>query len=161
AVRKQIQMVDPTLAVTAVESMEHYVETALARPRLYASLLGTFAALALTLAAVGLYGLIAYTVSRRTREIGIRMALGARSSDVLGSVLGQGMRLTAIGLALGILGAFGSVRFLDKLLYGVGATDPSTFALVAAVLTVIALVAVYVPAQRASKVDPMVSLRYE
>lgn len=160
-VRKQIQQVDPTLAVTAVESMEHYVDTALARPRLYAWLLGTFAALALTLAAVGLYGLIAYTVSRSTREIGIRMALGARSRDVLGSVVGQGMRLTATGLAVGVLAAFGLVRFLDSFLYGVGAADPATFVLVAAVLSVIALTAVYVPARRASKVDPMVSLRYE
>lgn len=161
AIRKDVQQVDPTLAITAVESMEHYVDTALARPRLYAWLLGTFAALALALAAVGLYGLIAYMVTRRTREIGIRMALGAQSKDVLGSVLGQGMRLTTIGLTAGIVCAFGLVRFLRSLLYGVGATDMATFVTVAALLAAIALVAVYVPARRASKVDPMVSLRYQ
>jgi putative ABC transport system permease protein len=161
AIRKNIQQVDPTQAVTAIETMQQYVATALARPRLYAWLLGTFASLALILAAVGLYGLIAYAVSRRTHEIGIRMALGARPTDVLRSVLKHGMRLTLAGLAVGVVCATALVRLLTSLLYGVGASDLTTFGVVAALLAVVALVAVYVPARRASRVDPMVSLRYE
>ncbi len=161
AIRKNIQQVDPTQAVTSIETMQQYVDTALARPRLYAWLLGTFAGLALILAAVGLYGLIAYAVTRRTHEIGIRMALGAQPPDVLRSILSDGMRLTLIGLVVGVMFAIALVRLLNSLLYGVGANDLTTYAAVAALLAVVALIAVYVPARRASRVDPMVSLRYE
>jgi predicted permease len=161
AIRKNIEQVDPTQAVTAVQTMQQYVATALARPRLYAWLLGSFAGLALLLAAVGLYGLMAYTVSGRTHEIGIRMALGARPAEVVSSVLMQGMRLTLAGLAVGVTGAIALVRLLASLLYGVGANDFANYAAVAALLAVVALIAVYVPARRASRVDPMVSLRHE
>jgi putative ABC transport system permease protein len=161
AIRKNIQQVDPTQALTAVQGMQQYVTTALARPRLYAWLLGTFAGLALILAAVGLYGLVSYTVSRRTREIGIRMALGAQRFNILRWILNQGMRLTLAGLAAGVISAAALVRLLSSLLYGVGARDVATYAVVAALLMVVALIAVYVPARRASRVDPMVSLRYE
>ena len=147
--------------MTAVQSMQQYVSIALARPRLYASLLGTFAGLALILAVVGLYGLIAYAVTRRTHEIGIRMALGAQPTDVLRSILNQGMLLTLAGLAIGGLGSVALVRLLKTLLYGVSANDGTTYATVGILLVLVTLIAVYVPARRASKVDPMVSLRYE
>ncbi len=161
SIRKGIQQVDPTQALTSIQTMQQYVTTALARPKLYAWLLGTFASLALILAAVGLYGLIAYTVTRRTHEIGIRMALGAQSTDVLRSILSHGMRLTLTGLAIGAIGAFGLVRLFSSLLYGVGARDLTTYAAVTALLGSVALIAVYVPARRASRVDPMASLRFE
>lgn len=161
AIRCEIQQVDPNQAATAIQTMEQYVSTSLARPRLYAILLGTFAALALLLASVGLYGLIAYAVSRRTHEIGIRMALGARPSDVLRSILCQGARLALLGLALGIAGAIALTRLIANLLYGVGASDVKTYGAVAVLLGGIALLAAYFPARRASRVDPMVALRYE
>jgi len=161
AIRKEIQQVDPTQAVTAVQTMDQYVATAVARPRLYATLLGTFAFLALMLAAVGLYGLIAYAVTRRTHEIGIRMALGAPPVDVLRSIVAEGMRLTLVGLALGIVSAIALSRFITNLLYGVDAVDLNTYAGVAGLLALITLLAVYVPARRAARVDPMLALRYE
>ena len=160
-IRKDIQQVDPAQALTSIQTMQQYVTTALARPKLYTWLLGTFAGLALVLAAVGLYGLLAYTVSRRTREIGIRIALGAQSTDVWRSILNHGMRLTLAGLAVGIVCAFGLVRLLSSLLYGVSAYDLATYAAITVLLVATALIAVYVPARRASRVDPMVSLRYE
>jgi ABC-type antimicrobial peptide transport system permease subunit len=124
-------------------------------------LLSGFGTLALLLAAVGLYGVISYAVSRRTREVGIRMALGARHGDVLGLVVGEGFRLALIGVAVGLAAAFGATRFLGGMLYRVSPTDPLTFVLVPAVLTAVAVVASYVPARRASRVDPMTALRYE
>src|SRR5437867_3214706 len=161
AIRREVQQVDPTQAVTAVQPMEQYISAALARPRLYAVLLGTFASLALLLAAVGLYGLIAYAVSRRTHEIGIRMALGAQPRDVLRSTLWQGAILALAGLVLGTMGAIALTRFVASLLYGVSASDPATYTGVAALLGGVALIAAYVPARRASRVDPRVALRYE
>lgn len=161
AVRHEIQQVDRTQPVTAIQPMEEYVSTALARPRLYAILVGGFASLALLLAAVGLYGLIAYSVSRRTHEIGVRMALGAEPRHVLTSILGEGARLVIAGLALGAICAAALSRIVENLLYGVTAGDPWTYAGAAILLGTVALIAAYLPAQRAASVDPTVALRYE
>ena len=123
--------------------------------------LATFAAIAVVLAAIGLYGVIAYTVAQRTREIGIRTALGARPREVARLVLGQSMRTVALGLVVGVGGALAVSRLLSTLLYGVGATDPLTFVGVTLLLAAVAALASYVPARRAARVDPMVALRYE
>ena len=161
AIRREVRQVDPRQPVADVQPMAQYVSSALARPRLYAVLLGAFALLALLLAAVGLYGLMAYAVSRRTHEIGVRMALGAQPRDVLTSILGEGARLAVTGLALGAICAVALSRVVGNLLYGVTAGDPLTYASAAALLGGVALIAAYLPARRASMVDPMVALRYE
>jgi putative ABC transport system permease protein len=156
-----VHQLDPNQPVTTIQSMDQYVSTAQARPRLYAVLLGTFAALALVLAAIGLYGLMAYAVTRRTHEIGIRMALGAQPGEVLRATLSQGVRLTALGLAIGLVCAFVLRRFVANLLYGVSAEDFGTYGSVALLLGVVAIIAAYLPARRASRVDPMIALKYE
>jgi ABC-type antimicrobial peptide transport system permease subunit len=122
-------------------------------------LLGTFAVLALILAAIGLYGVMSYLVGRRTREIGVRMALGAQQSNVLSLIMKEGTKLTLIGMLLGALAAFGLTRWMSSLLYGVGPDDPLTFMCVAALLALVALTAYYIPARRASKIDPILALR--
>jgi len=160
-VRKEVAEMDKDLPVYGVKTFNQYLGQGFAQPRFLTLLLGIFAALALGLAAIGLYGLVSYSASRRTHEIGIRMALGAEKREVLRLVVGQGFRLTIIGLSIGIAGSFAVTRFLSSLLYGVKPTDPLTFTAVTFVLVGVAVLASYIPARRATKVDPTVALRHE
>jgi putative ABC transport system permease protein len=161
AVRNAIQKVNKDQPVMRIETMEQVVAASLAQSRFAAALLSLFAALALVLAAVGIYGVMAYDVADRTREIGVRMALGAEARDVLRLIIGQGLKLVLIGVALGLIVALTLTRLMKALLFGVSATDPLTFGVVAALLAAIALLACWLPARRATKVDPMVALKYE
>ncbi|MCI0347948.1 MAG: ABC transporter permease [Acidobacteriales bacterium] len=161
AVRDAIRSVDPDQAVFEVATMEGLLAESIAKRRFVMLLLAVFAALALALAAIGIYGVMAYTVAQRTQEIGIRMALGAQTRDVLRLVVGQGMRLALFGVGIGLIAAIGLTRLMTTLLFGVSATDLLTFALIAAVLMFVALLACWVPARRAAKVDPMIALRCE
>jgi len=161
AARKEVQGIDPDQPVAAVKTMEQWLETAVAAPRYRTSLIGLFALVALILACTGIYGVMSYSVTQRTHEIGVRMALGARRFDVLKLVVRQGMALVVVGVLLGVVAAIGLTRVMSSLLFGVTAKDPLTFVAVAAVLTVVAFIACYLPARRATKVDPLVALRYE
>jgi putative ABC transport system permease protein len=161
AVRKEVQGVDPDQPIAAVQTMEQWLETSTAGPRYRTTLLTLFALVALVLASTGIYGVMSYSVSQRTHEIGVRMALGARQLDVMKLVVRQGMALVIVGVGLGLLGSFALTRVLSTLLFGVTARDPFTFVAVAALLTFVAFVACYIPARRATKVDPLVALRYE
>jgi putative ABC transport system permease protein len=161
AVKEQIWAVDKDQTIWAVRTMEELVARWLAPRRFNLWLLGVFAALALALASVGIYGVISYAVSQRAREIGVRMALGAQPRDILKLIVGQGLALTLGGVAVGLLASFALTRWMESLLFGVSATDPLTFAGVALLLTVVALLACYVPARRATKVDPLLALRSE
>ncbi|HKV25421.1 MAG TPA: ABC transporter permease [Candidatus Acidoferrum sp.] len=161
AVRRAANEVDSNLPLSHVSTQTQVIDKALAQERLIALVSSFFALLALALACIGLYGLISYEVSRRTREIGIRMALGARRADVLRRVIGQGMTPALLGLGAGIIGALGFTRLLSSLLFGVKPTDPLTFIVVSLALTGVAAVACYIPARRAMRVDPMIALRYE
>jgi len=161
AVRMLVNQLDPTQSITAVKTMEDYLSEEMARPRLYASLVAAFAALALLLAAVGLYGLVAYIVGQRTHEIGIRVALGAQRASVLGMVLEEGARLAVLGLILGVAAALALGRLLTALLFGVTTTDPLTYLAVSLLLLIVALAAAVIPARRAALIDPTVALRYE
>jgi predicted permease len=161
AARQAIWSVHPGVSISGTTTMAAAVDRALARPRFQSALLASFAALALVLAAGGIYGVMSYAVSRRTREIGLRLTLGAARGDVLRLILGQALRRLAIGAAIGLAGAWLSMRALTTLLYGVQPTDPLTFAAVPAILTLTALAASYVPARRASRVDPMVAMRVD
>ena len=159
--RGVVRGMDPTVPLSSVLTMDDVVTTAQSRPRFLTLLLALFSALALVLSAVGIYGLMAYAVTQRTNEIGIRMALGAQPGTVLRLILGQGMRLAFVGMAVGVILAFGLTQLMASLLYGVTPTDPATFAGVALVLTGAVLAACYIPARRAMRVDPIVALRYE
>jgi predicted permease len=161
AVQGEIRALDPKLPIYNVKTLEQYRRDALSDMRIQAILVGGFGLLAMMLASLGLYGVLSYSVAQRTQEIGIRMALGATSSDVLRLVVRQGCKLVAIGIVLGSAGAFAAARLLKSLLYGVNATDPLTFIAVAMLLTFVAVFACWMPARRATKVDPLVALRCE
>ena len=152
---------DKELSMFNVRTMDEYVGASLGQSRFDALLLTLFAALALALTMVGIYGVMAYTVAQRTREIGIRIALGASRSDVSRMILGRGFIITGLGLLIGIAGALALTRFLSSLLYQVKPVDPITFAAVPVLLGAISLLASYIPAWRAARVDPIVALRYE
>jgi putative ABC transport system permease protein len=161
SVRNAVASVNPSLQPANFLTMGQLVSDSVSRPRFNTVLLTAFAALALALSAVGIYGVIAYSVSQRTHEIGMRMALGARKGDVLRLVLRQGMTPAGVGAALGLVGAWAATRLMSGLLFEVSATDPATFVALTLTLMTIALLACYIPARRATKVDPMVALRCE
>ena len=161
AVRREVRAVDPDLPVYAVRTMDEVMAKAVSQRRFSMVLLGVFASIALALSAVGIYGVMAYSVSQRTHEIGVRMALGAQPGDVLRMVIAQGLILIFSGMAAGLAGAFIVTRFLSGLLFNVSPRDPVTFIGITLLLAAVALLACYVPARRATKVDPMIALRYE
>ncbi len=165
AIRSQITQMDASLPLYNIRTMEQILADSIATPRFNMLLMGVFAVVALLLAAIGIYGVMSYAVTQRTHEIGIRMALGASSGDVLGMIVRQGMVLTLVGVAAGLAMSFGLAwwisTLLSELLYEVGGTDPITFGIIALILSAVALVACFVPARRATRVDPMVALRYE
>ncbi len=161
AVAGAVHQVDPEIPIVDVLTMEDLISNSLSQQHMTMLLLAAFAGLALVLASVGIYSVLSYAVRRRLREIGIRMALGAQARDVLSMILGYGAKLAAIGVGIGALSAFGLTRLMTSQLFGITATDPVTFATVALLLVLIALAACYLPARRATKVDPMVALRYE
>ena len=161
AVRKQVQTIDPNLPLYDVKTLTEHMRFALFPPRIAATVLGVFGLVALLLSAIGIYGITSYTVAQRTHELGIRLALGAQRSDVLKLVLRHGFKLTMIGAALGLGGAYLATRAITSVLYGVSATDRFTFVFVSSLLIGVALVASYVPSRRATKVDPLIALRSE
>jgi predicted permease len=161
AVREEVRDMDKDLPLYNVRTMDEYISASVAQPRLITLLLVIFAGLALLLTAIGLYGVMSYSVAQRTHEIGIRMALGARPADVLRLVVRQGMALAGVGVTIGLAIAYFATQVMTSLLFGIGAKDPLTFAAIALIIIGVALVACFVPARRATRVDPMVALRYE
>jgi putative ABC transport system permease protein len=161
AAREQVKQVDPDQPIYNIKTMDEIRAESVASERLNLTLFSIFAGIALILAIVGIYGVMSYSVTQRTHEIGIRMAIGAQQRDVFKMVIGQGMMLALIGIGVGLLGAFALTRLMATMLFGVTATDPATFAVIAVLLTAVALMACYLPGRRATKVDPVVSLRYE
>lgn len=161
AVRAQLRSLDSRIPLYEVKTMNDVLANAAAQPRFSTFLLIVFATVAMVLAGIGIYGVMAYSVTQRTHEIGIRLALGAERRDIFRLVLGQGLKITLIGVALGIAASFALTRFMSSLLFGVSETDPLTFIAVSVILTAVSLIACYVPARRATRVDPMIALRYE
>jgi len=161
AVRAELDQLDKDLPIENARAMTQLVESSVAQRKLSVRLLSGFAGVALLLAAIGLYGVLAYTVTQRAREIGIRTALGAQRADVIGLVLRQGMTLAGLGILVGVAGAFALTRFIRSMLFGVTPTDPLTFTGIPGLLTTIALLACWLPARRAANVDPMEALRCE
>jgi putative ABC transport system permease protein len=161
SLRQIVNEVDKSVPVSSVKTMDHVVSESITQPRFNLFLLGLFSTVAMLLSAAGIYGVTAYAVTQRTHELGIRIALGAQVSDVLKMILGQGMAVIGIGVALGLVAAFALVRLLRSLLFGVGENDPLTFVAITLGLLLVALIACYIPARRATKVDPLVALRYE
>jgi ABC-type antimicrobial peptide transport system permease subunit len=160
-VRRTVWEVDKDQPVSNIKTMEDIRSESIARQRFSMLLLGIFAVVALVLAAVGIYGVMSYSVAQRTREIGIRMALGAQKSDVLKLAVGGGLKLVLIGVVIGLVAAFILTRVMSSLLFGVSATDPATYITISLVLIGVAVLASYIPARRATKVDPLVALRAE
>jgi putative ABC transport system permease protein len=161
AVQQAIWSVNPALPESKAETLTKRLAGQVSEPRLYALLLSVFAVIALTLAAVGIYSVIAYSVAQRTQEIGIRMALGAQTGAVLKLIVGQGMKFVALGVALGLAASFSLTRLMSNMLFGMSVVDPLTFIVTTLVLTFVALLACWIPARRAMKVDPMTALRCE
>jgi putative ABC transport system permease protein len=160
-VRGQLASLDRDIPLTQVRVFDEYMSRTLAKPRFNALLLSIFAGTALLLTAIGIYGVLAYSVSQRTNEIGIRIALGAAQANIFRLIVGQAMLLVAISMAIGLLGAFMATHFLSSLLYGVAAWDPITFASIATLIAAVAFLACWLPARRAARVDPVVALRAE
>jgi putative ABC transport system permease protein len=161
AIRSRIADMDRDLPLSNMRTMEQILSESILRPRFNMLLITIFAVVAMVLASVGIYGVISYSVSQRTHEIGVRIALGAQPRDIFKMVVGQGMKLALAGVGVGLVFAFVSTRVMVSLLYGVQATDPLTFVAIPAALTAVVIMSSYIPARRATKVDPMISLRYE
>ena len=161
AVRKAVWDIDKDQPVSNIQTMEEILAESIARQRFSMLLLAIFAAVALVLAGVGIYGVMSYSVAQRTREIGIRMALGAQTAAVLKLAVGYGMKLVIAGIAIGLVAALFLTRVMSTLLFGVTATDPTTFTLISLLLVLVAVIASYIPARRATRVDPIIALRYE
>jgi len=161
AIRKELAQIDPAIPLRSVRVFDEYISRSLARPRFNALLLSIFAGTALVLTAIGIYGVMAYSVAQRTNEIGIRIALGAAQSNIFRLIVGQAMTLLAISLVIGLAGAFAATRLLNSLLFGVGASDPLTFGVIIFLITAVAFLAAWLPARRASRVNPIIALRTE
>ncbi|HEY5030203.1 MAG TPA: FtsX-like permease family protein, partial [Candidatus Angelobacter sp.] len=160
-IRQAVRSVDPALPIANVSTLSTLVNNSLAQQKFSVYLIAGFGLLALILASVGMYGVISYSVAQRTQEIGVRMALGAQPRDISAMVLLQGVRLAGLGIAIGLVVAFVVSRLIANFLYGVNASDPLTFVSVTLTLMAVALLACYIPARRAARVDPIVALRYE
>jgi putative ABC transport system permease protein len=161
AIRKELAAIDPSIPLMSVRVFDDYIARTLARPRFNALLLSIFAGSALVLTAIGIYGVMAYSVAQRTNEIGIRMALGAAQSNIFKLVIGQAMTMVAISIVIGLVGTFAATRLLNSLLFGVSAWDPLTFSAIVILISLVAFLAAWLPARRASRVDPIVALRTE
>ena len=161
SVRQAVKAIDPDQPIYSPRTMGDIRAESVAPERLNLTLLGIFAGIALVLAIVGIYGVMSYSVTQRTHEIGIRMAIGAQRRDVFKMILGQGMKLALIGIGIGLVGAFALTRLMASMLFGVEPTDATTFGAISALLTVVALLACFLPGRRATRVEPTVSLRYE
>jgi len=160
-VRAEVAALDPKIPIFGVKTFEEHIGISFFLQRMAATLLSIFGLLALSLAAIGLYGVMAYSVSQRTRELGIRVSVGAERRDIFKLILGQGLAISVVGLLAGLVAALGVTRLTARLLYGVSATDPVTFIVIALLLLCVTLLACYLPARRATKVDPMIALRFE